>query len=115
MNMAASSGVAGTVWLVVAAFVVVVVLIGAFAWGSRLKRKESPPPLPEEQPRMPDGGPVREVRENREPEEMPQGDDRMLPHELRHQGSRTASGQDRPRWGEGTSGSFGGGGPGGGR
>ncbi|MEU6102936.1 DUF6479 family protein [Streptomyces flaveolus] len=114
MDLAAGSGAAG-VWLVVAAVVVVAVLIGAFVFGSRMKRKEPPPPLPEEQPRMPDGGPVREVRENREPEEMPRSDDRTLPHELRHQGSRTASGQDRPRWGEGSSGSFGGGGPGGAR
>ncbi|WP_411090836.1 DUF6479 family protein [Streptomyces sp. 049-1] len=112
MDLAAGAGGLG-IGLIVAAFVVVALLIGAFAFGSRLKRRESPPPLPEEQPRLPDDGPVREVRERREPDEMPQSDERTLPHDLGHQGSRTAAGQARPRWDEGGSGAFGSGGPGG--
>ncbi len=111
-DLAAGSG-AASVGLVVAAVVVVAVLIGAFAFGIRLKRREPPPPSPAEQPRLPDEGPVGEVRERREPDEMPRDDDRTLPHELRHQGSRTASAQERRRWDEGSSGSFGSGGPGG--
>ncbi|WP_395576310.1 DUF6479 family protein [Streptomyces sp. BK79] len=112
MDLAAGSGGIG-IGIGVAAVVVVALLIGAFAFGSRQKRKESPPPRPEEQPRMPEGGPVRETRERREPDEMPRTDDRTLPHDLGHQGSRTAPGQERPRWDEGSSGSFGSGGPGG--
>ncbi|WP_217169350.1 DUF6479 family protein [Streptomyces sp. AC512_CC834] len=112
MDLAAGSGALG-VWLIMAAVVVVGVLIGAFAFGSRQKRRELPPPRPEEQPRMPEAGPVGEVREQREPDEMPRSDERTLPHDLGHRGSRTASGQDRPRWDEGSSGSFGSGGPGG--
>ncbi|MER7775130.1 DUF6479 family protein [Streptomyces sp. NPDC096191] len=113
MDLAAGAGGLG-IGLIVAAVVVAALLIGAFAFGSRLKRRESPPPLPEEQPRLPDDGPVREVRERREPDEMPQSDERTLPHDLGHQGSRTAAGQDeRPRWDEGGSGAFGSGGPGG--
>ncbi|MBU6531706.1 DUF6479 family protein [Streptomyces sp. NPDC057245] len=112
MDLAAGSGGAA-VWLIVAAVVVVAVLIGAFAFGSRQKRRESPPPRPEDQPHLPDDGPVQEVRERREPAEMPKSDERTLPHDLGHQGSRTASGQERPRWDEGSSGSFGSGGPGG--
>ncbi|MBQ0826886.1 DUF6479 family protein [Streptomyces tagetis] len=112
MESAAGSG-AASVALVVAAVVVVAVLIGAFAYGVRLKRREPPPPTSGEQPRLPEEGPVGEVREQREPDEMPRDDDRTLPHELRHQGSRTAPGQDRRRWDEGSSGSFGSGGPGG--
>ncbi|MGC9496337.1 DUF6479 family protein [Streptomyces sp. WG7] len=112
MDLAAGSGALG-IGLIVAAVVVVALLIGAFAFGSRQKRREPPPPRPEEQPRIPDGGPVRETRERREPDEMPRTDDRTLPHDLGHQSSHTASGQERPRWDEGGSGSFGSGGPGG--
>ncbi|GHB39832.1 hypothetical protein GCM10010377_33360 [Streptomyces viridiviolaceus] len=111
MEMAASSGAAG-VGLIVAGVVVVALLIGAFAFGIRVKRREPAPPRPDEQPRPPADGPVREVQENREPEEVPRSDDRMLPHELRHQGSRSAPEGERPRWNEGGSGSFGSGGPG---
>ncbi|MFV0137632.1 DUF6479 family protein [Streptomyces sp. HMX87] len=110
-NLAATSGAVG-VGLIVAGVVVVALLIGAFAMGIRVKRREPPPPDPAEQPSPPDGGPVRESQEAREPEEMPRSDERLLPHELRHQGSRTAPEQERRRWDEGSSGSFGSGGPG---
>ncbi|MFA3873472.1 DUF6479 family protein [Streptomyces sp. MMCC 100] len=113
MDLAAGGSGALAVWLIIAAVVVVGVLIGAFAFGSRQKRREPPPPTADEQPHMPDDGPVHEVRERREPNEMPQSDERTLPHELGRQGSRTASDQQRPRWDEGSSGSFGSGGPGG--
>ncbi|WP_320774943.1 DUF6479 family protein [Streptomyces sp. CRN 30] len=114
VNMAASNG-AMSVGLIVAAFVVVALLIGAFAVGIRVKRRESPPPTPDEQPHMPAGGPVREMRETRSAEEVPRSDERMLPHDLHRQGSRSDPGQPRRRWDEGSSGSFGSGGPGGGR
>jgi hypothetical protein len=113
MEMAATNG-AMSVGLIVAAFVVVALLIGAFAVGIRVKRRESPPPTPDEQPRMPAGGPVRETRETRSADEMPRGDERILPHDLHHQSSRSDPGQPRRRWDEGSSGSFGSGGPGGG-
>ncbi|MFI0509112.1 hypothetical protein RKD19_007529 [Streptomyces canus] len=116
MDLAAGRGglAAG---VIVAGVVVVAVLIGAFFLGSRVRRRESPPPTPEEQPRLPEGGPVREVREHREPDEVPRSDTRLTPHELPNHGNsptRTGSGADRPRWDEGSSGSFGSGGPGGG-
>ncbi|GAA4791863.1 DUF6479 family protein [Streptomyces ziwulingensis] len=111
MDMAASGG-AMSLGLVVAAFVVVALLIGAFAVGIRVKRRESPPPRPEEQPHLPEGGPVGEIQENRTPQEMPRSEERLLPHELGQQGSRSAPDQERPRWDEGSSGSFGGGGGG---
>ncbi|WP_428843733.1 DUF6479 family protein [Streptomyces hirsutus] len=49
---------------------------------------------------MPEGGPVREVCERREPDEMPRGGDRLGPHDLHggSSGSRTGTSQDRPRW-----------------
>lgn len=114
-DLAAGRGALG-VGLVVAAAVVVALLIGAFAFGSRRVRRGGPRrPRPEEQPRTPDGGPVREVRESREPDEVPGGETRRTPHELHghgNSGTRTGASQDRPRWDEGGSGGFGSGGPG---
>ncbi|GAA2532733.1 hypothetical protein GCM10010398_17440 [Streptomyces fimbriatus] len=115
-DLAAGRGALG-VGLVVAAAVVVALLIGAFAFGSRrVSRSRDRRPRPEEQPRMPEGGPVREVREHREPDEVPGSDERLTPHELDghgNSGTRTGTPQERPRWDEGSSGGFGSGGPGG--
>ncbi|WP_239157629.1 DUF6479 family protein [Streptomyces sp. SID13726] len=114
MDIAAGRG-ALAAGVIVAGVVVVAVLIGAFWLGVRVKRRESPPPTPEEQPRLPEDGPVREIREMREPDEVPRSDTRLTPHELPNHGNsptRTGASQDRPRWNEGGSGSFGSGGPG---
>ncbi|QEU84271.1 DUF6479 family protein [Streptomyces viridosporus] len=115
-DLAASRGALG-IGLVVAAVVVVALLIGAFALGSRrVARSGIRRPRPEEQPRVPEGGPVREVREHREPDEVPRSDTRLTPHELNdhgNSGTRTGAPQQRPRWDEGSSGGFGSGGPGG--
>ncbi|CAL9643743.1 DUF6479 family protein [Streptomyces sp. Tu 3180] len=115
-DLAAGRGALG-IGLVVAAVVVVALLIGAFAFGSRrVARNQVRRPRPEEQPRMPEGGPVREVREHREPDEVPRSDTRLTPHELDglgNSGTRTGAPQERPRWDEGSSGGFGSGGPGG--
>lgn len=113
MDIAASS--AAAMGLVAAGVVIVAVLIGAFVVGSRIRRREPAPPRPDEQPRMPDEGPVREVREHREPDEVPRSDHRLTPHELPGHGNsptRTGPSQPRRRWSEGGSGSFGSGGPG---
>ncbi|WP_234376813.1 DUF6479 family protein [Streptomyces sp. TP-A0356] len=99
----------------IAAVLVVALLLGAFWMGVRIWRREPPPPRPEEQPRLPDEGPVGEVRENREPEEVPRSRHRLTPHRLKahgNVGSRTSSSEQRPRWDRGSSGSFGSGGPG---
>ncbi|MFI8228833.1 DUF6479 family protein [Streptomyces sp. NPDC085900] len=114
MDIAASS--AGALGLIAAGVVVVALLMGAFWMGARIRRREPGPPSPEEQPRLPDGGPVREVREAREPDEMPRSDHRLTPHELHGHGNsptRTADSQERPRWTGGNSGSFGSGSSGG--
>ncbi|MFF4833868.1 DUF6479 family protein [Streptomyces sp. NPDC001315] len=115
MQIAAQSG-----WLslgpLLAGVAVVAILLGGFWWGAIVRRRESPPPRPEEQPHLPPGGAVREVRENREPDEMPQSPTRVLPHELHafgNLGTRPSPTKPRPRWSKGTSGSFGGGGLGG--
>ncbi|MEV6959899.1 DUF6479 family protein [Streptomyces sp. NPDC051207] len=115
MDIAAGRGAVGG-GLLVAGLIVVAVLIGAFVLGVRVMRREPRRPRSEEQPHMPDGGPVREVREHREPNEMPRSDERVLPHDMPahgNSGTRTSPSEDRPRWNEGSSGSFGSGGPGG--
>ncbi|MBC9730997.1 DUF6479 family protein [Streptomyces sp. TRM68367] len=114
MEMAAGRGALG-IGLLVAGLVVVAMLLGAFALGMRVKRREPPPPDPGEQPRIPDEGPVREVLENREADEVPQGRHRLTPHQLKghgNVGTRSGASKERRRWDKGSSGSFGSGGPG---
>ncbi|MFG1666160.1 DUF6479 family protein [Streptomyces sp. Y7] len=101
---------------VIAAFVGGMVIAGALVWavqfGMRVRDRELPRPTPEEQSHLPDTGPVRELREVREPDEVPhaEGRERLLPHDLHHAGSRRSEDQHRKRWLPGKSGSFGGGG-----
>ncbi|MFJ8596976.1 DUF6479 family protein [Streptomyces sp. NPDC093598] len=109
----AAGGSAPGFGFVVTGLVVVALLLGAFILGLRHKRRR--PPRPDEQPRLPDGGPVRETLERREPDEMPRSEERLTPHELKthgNQSDRTSASQTRPRWNEGSSGGFGSGGPG---
>ncbi|MGW1953150.1 DUF6479 family protein [Streptomyces sp. NPDC001920] len=113
MNIAAEGALG--IGLIVAGLVVVALLIGAFALGARIRRREPAPPRPEEQPRLPAEGPVHEIRENREPNEMPRSDHRLTAHEMPAHGnvpSRPSESKERRRWDEGSSGSFGSGGPG---
>ncbi|MBT3155096.1 hypothetical protein HTV45_30200 [Streptomyces sp. CHD11] len=115
-DLAAGRGALG-IGLGLAAVAVLALLIGMFVLGSRRTRNSSTRrPRPEEQPRMPEGGPVREVREHREPNEVPAGEERLTPHDLGghgNAGSRPSAPGGRPRWDEGSGGSFGSGGPGG--
>ncbi|GGQ08581.1 hypothetical protein GCM10010266_34840 [Streptomyces griseomycini] len=106
-------------WNLVAAFIGGLVVAGALVWavrvGMRVMDREEPRPAPEEQPRLPDGGAIRETREVREPDEVPltsKDGARLMPYELHHAGSRTGKDQQRKRWMPGSSGGFGSGGPG---
>ncbi|MFJ2905790.1 MULTISPECIES: DUF6479 family protein [unclassified Streptomyces] len=111
---AASSGIGAL--SVVAVIAGGLIIVGALVWsvvfGMRVRDRELPRPRPEEQPHLPEGGAVREIREIREPDEMPVGTGgrRLMPHEIHHAGSRTGADQVRKRWLPGASGSFGGGG-----
>ncbi|CAL9521204.1 hypothetical protein SUDANB15_03831 [Streptomyces sp. enrichment culture] len=107
------------VWNLVAAFIGGLVVAGALVWAVRVGMgvmdREEPRPAPEEQPRLPDGGAIRETREVREPDEVPltsKDGARLMPYELHHAGSRTGKDQQRKRWMPGSSGGFGSGGPG---
>ncbi|MFJ5774057.1 DUF6479 family protein [Streptomyces sp. NPDC093094] len=93
--------------------VVVAVLAGSFWLGVRIRSRELPRPRPDEQPHLPPDGPVREIRENREPDEVPQIDKDgrpLTPYELSNLQTRASDKKERPRWSKGSSGSFGGGG-----
>ncbi|MFD4576263.1 DUF6479 family protein [Streptomyces sp. NPDC058417] len=110
MNLIATAtlAAAGKSALATVAFVVVgVVLVGGLIWafrlGARIRSREPAPPRPEEQPRLPADGPVRESYERREPDEMPRSTDgsRLGPHELHPNGGRDTEApehQGRPRW-----------------
>lgn len=81
-DLASSAGPA-VVILPVVGLVVVVVLVAAVVWGRRSKAAGARPPRPEEQPRLPEGGPVGEVMEEREPNEVPrQEHSRLNPTQL---------------------------------
>jgi hypothetical protein len=115
METAATRGLFVGIAPLLAGLIIVAGLIWAIRLGIRVRRREPAPPRPEEQPRLPEGGPVSEVRENREPEEVPRNGDRLTPHRLKahgNVGSRPSSSKERARWGEDSSGSFGSGGPG---
>ncbi|MFE8948885.1 DUF6479 family protein [Streptomyces sp. NPDC007856] len=112
MQLAAASGLMSLVLFIVAVGVLAL-LAGGFWMTSRVKYRESPRPRPEEQPTLPPEGPVREVRQNRDYEEVPetpQGGRPLTPYDLRNQDSRPSATKERPRWSRGSSGSFGGGG-----
>ncbi|MCX5001567.1 DUF6479 family protein [Streptomyces sp. NBC_00638] len=102
-----------------AAFIGGLVIAGALVWavrmGIRVRRLESRPPTPEEQPRLPEGGAVHEEREMREPDEVPHAaneSERLMPYNMHSAGTKHADDQHRKRWQPGSSGSFGSGGPG---
>ncbi|MFI6933748.1 DUF6479 family protein [Streptomyces sp. NPDC050287] len=102
---------------VIAAFAGGLFIAGLLVWAVRLGMKvmdqELPHPRPEEQPRLPETGPVREMREIREPDEIPGPVDepeRLMPYQLHASGTRRGKDQVRKRWLPGSSGSFGSGG-----
>ncbi|MFH8680443.1 DUF6479 family protein [Streptomyces lydicus] len=77
--------------LILVGVVIVAVLLAAFVWGRRAKTREPAPPRPEEQPRLPEGGPVGDVVENRPPDELPRTERRLSPHELKGEGTHDSS------------------------
>jgi hypothetical protein len=102
---------------VVAAFAGGLFIAGALIWAVRLGMKvmdqELPHPRPDEQPVPPLTGPVREIREMREPDEVPVAaneSERLMPYELHRAATRRGKDQHRKRWLPGSSGSFGSGG-----
>ncbi|MFJ9826600.1 DUF6479 family protein [Streptomyces sp. NPDC101160] len=102
---------------VLGGLIVVAVLIGAFAYGIRVKNKELPPPDPEAQPHRPeDAGLPGESSEYRKPKEMPQtdGEHRLMPYQLKDGGETQAEPptEEKRKWGGISSGGFGSGGPG---
>ncbi|MFF0744179.1 DUF6479 family protein [Streptomyces sp. NPDC004111] len=79
--------------------VLVAVLIAAVWLGIRIKKREPPAPLPEEQPRAPERDhPPGEIQEHREPAELPRDGVRRTPHQLGghgNSGTRPAPDENR--------------------
>ena len=92
-DLAAVTSTAG--WIVPLAVGVVLVglLIGLVWWDDHRRRERAP--RPDEQPRRPDHR--TEISEVREPEELSRSKERLLPHELKHQGTHTAPPGTPPR------------------
>ncbi|MEW1643953.1 MULTISPECIES: DUF6479 family protein [unclassified Streptomyces] len=104
-ELALSGAAVGLMVAVACGLVIVAVLVWAVRLGITVREREPDPPLPEEQPGLPETGAVREVRERREPDEVPRtgdGGERLRPHEIHRSGSRRSDNQDRPRWDTGS-------------
>ncbi|BAU84268.1 hypothetical protein SLA_3357 [Streptomyces laurentii] len=106
---------------VLGGLILVLVLIGAFAFGIWIKNRELPPPDPESQPHRPESELLPgEMSEYRRPAEMPHtdGEHRLMPYQLKDGGtSGTETSPDPPseekrKWGGISSGGFGSGGTG---
>ncbi|MEV6110522.1 DUF6479 family protein [Streptomyces sp. NPDC051940] len=90
--------------------IVVGMLIGAVWLGMRIRDNEPPPPTPEEQPKLPESGPVVEELEMREDIEQTElRDRRRTPYEAQSPLTRRKKDQRPGRWDAGRSGSYGGG------
>ncbi|WP_320785204.1 DUF6479 family protein [Streptomyces sp. CRN 30] len=111
---ASSDSGPGMIFILVGGLLVAGLLVWAVRLGIKVKRREPRRPTPQEQPTRPaSAGPIGEVQEVREPDEMPgTGTGRATAHDLNTSGSRPSESQQRPRWDSGSSGSFGSGGPG---
>lgn len=107
VDLAASGAAMGLVVAFAGGLVIVALLVWAVRLGINVRKREPAPPRPDEQPRLPESGAVGEIREQREPDEVPRNPDgeRLLPHNLHHSASRRSENQERPRWNEGSGGS----------
>ncbi|MFD8218410.1 DUF6479 family protein [Streptomyces sp. NPDC059697] len=112
MYLAEPSGLISLALFLIAV-ALITLLAGSFWLSCRMRTRAPRLPRAEEQPHMPQGGPVREMREVREAAEVPKvakGQHALTPYELTHMSTRTSPSQKRERWHDGGSGSFGSGG-----
>ncbi|MFE2478021.1 DUF6479 family protein [Streptomyces sp. NPDC059389] len=72
-------------WFLVVGILVVGFLLGGFKLGQRVRAKEPPPPAPDSQPHLPEGGAVYEVREERDPVQIPASG--LRPHQMQGYGN----------------------------
>jgi hypothetical protein len=109
LELAAMTGGATVLVAFLCGLLVAGALVAAVSLGMRVKDKELPTPSAEEQTKLPATGAVREMREIREPDEVPHADgrERLMPYQLKQAGTRRCADQQRRRWQPGSSGSFG--------
>ncbi|MGW2995244.1 DUF6479 family protein [Streptomyces sp. NPDC001193] len=72
-------------WFLVVGILIVGFLLGGFKLGQRVRAKEPPPPAPDSQPHLPEGGAVYEVREERDPVRIPASG--LRPHQMQGYGN----------------------------
>jgi uncharacterized iron-regulated membrane protein len=112
---AAATNPAGVIAILIGGLLIVGALVWSVRLGIKVRRREPRSPRRHEHPTLPESGPVHETRQVREPNEVPRAADegeRLTPHDLQASGSKRSESQKRRRWSPGSSGSFGGGGPG---
>ncbi|MET9882625.1 DUF6479 family protein [Streptomyces sp. NPDC006430] len=85
MTLSVDHTLTNIAWFAVVGILVVGFLIAAFKLGQRVRAKEPPPPTAASQPHLPNGGAVYEVREERDPVEIPEGG--LRPHEMQGYGN----------------------------
>ncbi|WP_223178720.1 DUF6479 family protein [Streptomyces boluensis] len=112
-ELAVNGSTFGKIGALLGGLIIVGALIWSFWIGDVVRSREPRAPTAEEQPHLPEGGAVREVREMREPDEVPHAkneSERLMPYNLHSSGDRRSDNQDSPRWGRGL-GSYGSGEP----
>ncbi|GGS97654.1 hypothetical protein GCM10010286_23250 [Streptomyces toxytricini] len=82
------------VWFFLVGLLIVGFLLAGFKLGQRVRAKEPPPPEAETQPHLPEGGAVHEVREERDPVDIPEGG--LRPHEMQGYGNFGSTASEHP-------------------
>ncbi|RKT06901.1 hypothetical protein BX286_4948 [Streptomyces sp. 3211.6] len=85
MILSVDATLSRSAWFFIVGVIIAGFLLGGFKLGQRVRAKEPPPPTPESQPHLPEGGAVHEVREERDHVEIPEGG--LRPHEMQGYGN----------------------------
>ncbi|MFJ2647479.1 DUF6479 family protein [Streptomyces sp. NPDC087420] len=99
----AASGIGTKVIAFVVGLIVVIILLGGFWYGARLRSRMGPPPKPSEQPVKPDH--QAHIEENTDPSDrFPGHGERLYPHQLGGHGEEAyrPPGEDEPESGDGS-------------
>ncbi|MEF2527176.1 MULTISPECIES: DUF6479 family protein [Streptomyces] len=93
-HLAVDATLSDIVWFFFVGLLIVGFLLAGFKLGQRVRAKEPPPPEAETQPHLPEGGAVHEVREERDPVDIPEGG--LRPHEMQGYGNFGSTASEHP-------------------